>query len=409
VPLFEYKAASVAGIVEHGSIEARDQAGAVERLQSMGFIPIRIEVAGLSANGSGSLISNQPLFRQKNVSQDELGNLTRELATLLHAGLSLDRSMDLLLGMATSEPLRLLLAEVRDKVRGGAAMSAALEQHPEVFGRFYVSMIKAGEAGGSLGNVLGRISEFMERAKDLKETVKSALIYPTILVLVSVISIMLLLTLVVPQFSQMFQESGKALPLPTQIVVSLGDWLQSYWWSLFIAAFLLYRTYRWILMHPIYRMGWDRRLLTLPLAGDLIIKIEVARFARTLSTLLNNGVSLLPAMGIVKDTVNNRMVAGSLEGVQDKLKEGRGLSKPLLELGIFPIMAVHMIMVGEETGKLGEMLNRIADVYDREVQMTVKRMLALLEPVMILGLGLIIGGIILSILLAILKVNSLVG
>lgn len=408
MPLFQYKAASSTGAVESGEIEARDQASAVERLQSMGYIPIRVETDSAKGTDSGGVLSGIALFGKKKVSQDELGNLTRELATLLRSGLSLDRSMDLLLGMAGSAPLRAMLTAIRDDVRGGAALSAAMENHHAVFGRFYISMIKAGEAGGSLGNVLSRISEFMERAKELKETVKSALIYPTILVLVSVISIMLLLTLVVPQFSQMFQESGKALPLPTQIVVTAGDWLRAYWWSLFIGAYLVHRYYRWIVTHPVRRLRWDKKLLTLPLVGGLITKIEVARLARTLSTLLNNGVSLLPAMSIVKDTVNNMTFASSLEVVRDKLKEGRGLGKPLMEQGIFPTLAVHLVMVGEETGSLGEMLNRVADVYDREVQMAVKRMLALLEPAMILGLGLIIGGIIMSILLAILKVNSLV-
>lgn len=408
MPLFHYKAASGTGAIEQGELEARDQAGAVERLQAMGYIPIQVEVAQAAGTSGGGLLSGTPLFGKKKVSQEELGNLTRELATLLRSGLSLDRSMDLLLGMATSEPLQQMLTRIRDDVRGGAALSAAMESHSQVFGRFYISMIKAGEAGGSLGSVLTRISEFMERAKELKETVKSALIYPTILIVVSVVSIMLLLTLVVPQFSQMFQESGKALPLPTQIVVSTGDWLRAWWWTLFIATFFAWRYLRWVTTHPVHRLAWDRRMLTLPLVGDLTTKIEVARLARTLSTLLGNGVSLLPAMSIVKDTVNNRVVSGSLEVVRDKLKEGRGLGKPLMEQGIFPTLAIHMILVGEETGSLGEMLNRIADVYDREVQMAVKRMLALLEPAMILGLGLIIGGIIMSILLAILKVNSLV-
>ncbi len=408
MPSFHYKAANSSGAIEQGDIEARDQAGAVERLQAMGYIPIRVDAALGAGPESSGLFSGGSFFGPKKVSQEELGNLTRELATLLRSGLSLDRSMDLLLGMATSPPLQGMLTKIRDDVRGGAALSGAMESYQPIFGRFYISMIKAGEAGGSLGSVLARISEFMERAKELKETVKSALIYPTILILVSVVSIMLLLTLVVPQFSQMFQESGKALPLPTQIVVSTGDWLRAWWWTLLIGAFLGYRYLRWVLAHPVRRLGWDRRMLTLPLVGDLTTKIEVARLARTLSTLLNNGVSLLPAMSIVKDTVNNRVVSSSLEVVRDQLKEGKGLGKPLMEQGIFPTLAIHMIMVGEETGSLGEMLNRIADVYDREVQMAVKRMLALLEPVMILGLGLIIGGIILSILLAILKVNSLV-
>lgn len=407
MPLFQYKAASSNGAVEQGELEARDQAAAVERLQSMGYIPIRVEVGVADASSSG-LLSGSGIFHKKAVSQDELGNLTRELSTLLRAGLSLDRALELLLNMAENPPLRAMILKIRDDVRGGMALSTAMELHPNVFGRFYLSMIKAGEAGGALGNVLARISEFMERSKELKETVKSALIYPTILILVAVVSIMLLLTLVVPQFSQMFQESGKALPFATQVVVSAGDFLREYWWSLFVVAFLLHRYYKWQISDPVRRYRWDRRLLNLPLIGDLITKIEIARFSRTLSTLLGNGVSLLPAMTIVKDTVSNLVVVTGLETVRNKLKEGRGLGKPLMEEGIFPSLAIHMVMVGEETGSLGEMLNRVADVYDREVQTAVKRMLALLEPVMILGLGLVIGGIIMSILMAILKVNSLV-
>lgn len=408
MPVFQYKAASSSGAVEQGELEARDKAAAVERLQSMGYIPIRVD-AGSAATTSGGLLSGTSIFARKGVSQDELGNLTRELSTLLRAGLSLDRALELLLNMAENPPLRAMILKIRDDVRGGAALSAAMESHPSVFGRFYLSMIKAGEAGGALGNVLARISEFLERSKELKETVKSALIYPTILVLVAVVSIMLLLTLVVPQFSQMFQESGKALPFATQVVVSAGEFLRQYWWTLFLAAFLAHRFYRWQMSSPERRYRWDKRILTFPLVGDLVTKIEIARFARTLSTLLGNGVSLLPAMAIVKDTVSNLVIVTGLGVVRDKLKEGRGLGKPLMEEGIFPTLAIHMVMVGEETGSLGEMLNRIADVYDREVQTAVKRMLALLEPVMILGLGLVIGGIIMSILMAILKVNSLVG
>jgi len=409
VPVFNYKAVGSSGNTEEGEIEARDQAAAVERLQAMGYIPIRVNSGGGDTHTSPGLLSGKSIFSRKHVSQEDVGNLTRELATLLRAGLSLDRSLELLLGMSASEPMQRLITQVRDDVRGGSALSAAMEQHPLAFGRFYLSMIKAGEAGGALGVVLARIAEFMERAKELRETVKSALIYPTILVVVSIVSIMALLTLVVPQFSQMFQESGKALPLPTQIVVTAGDWLREYWWMFFVLAFLVERYYRWQTSEPERRLNWDRRILALPLVGDLVTKVEIARFARTLSTLLTNGVSLLPAMTIVKDTVTNRVISESLETVRDKLKEGRGLGKPLMEQGVFPVLAIHMVMVGEETGNLGEMLTRVADVYDREVQLSVKRMLALLEPVMILGLGLVIGGIILSILLAILKVNSLVG
>ncbi len=399
--LFQYKAAGRAGEVETGEVEAHDEAAVVARLQALGFIPILIEPAETKAGGG--------LFSRRRIGQDQVGALTRELATLIHSGLPLDRALEILINLAQTPPMRALLTQVRDEVRGGAALSKALDAHPAVFSRFYVGMIRAGEAGGALGAVLARISEFMERSRELRETVKSALIYPSILVLASVTSVMLLLIFVVPQFSQMFEQSGKALPLATQIVVRAGDLLRKYWWMIPLGLFLAFRYFSWQMARPERKFVWDGRLLRLPLAGDLLTKVEVARFARTLGTLLANGIPLLAALTIVKETVGNSVIAAGLEAAREDLKAGLGLSRPLMAQGVFPQLAVHMVGVGEETGRLDEMLTRVADVYDREVSLAVKRLLALLEPVMILGLGLLIGGIILSILLAILKVNSLVG
>ena len=405
MPIFTYKAVTASGNADQGEIEAPDQAAAIERLQSMGFIPIRVEATtGTTIRSSSSI-----WLSRRRVSQQELGNLTRELGTLLRAGLSLDRSLEILQRLSGSTGLNQVISSVRDDVRGGSALSDALAKHPSVFGRFYVSMIKAGEAGGALGVVLTRISEFMERSKELKDTVTSALIYPIILLFVAITSVLLLLTFVVPQFTQMFEQSGKELPLATQIVVSAGDFLKKYWWTLLLGAISLRFMVVWWMKNPERRYHAHKRILGLPLIGDLNTKVEIARFSRTLGTLLNNGVSLLPALSIVKDIVGNNYIVSKLEIARDKLKEGQGLGKPLMEQNVFPELAVHMIMVGEETGALDAMLNRIADVYDREVQTTVKRLLALIEPVMILSLGLIVGGIIMSILLAILQVNSLVG
>lgn len=401
--LFQYKAAGAGGEVETGEMEARDEAAVVERLQASGFIPIRVEAA------EAQTAPKRGLFSRQRIGQNQIGALTRELATLLRSGLPLDRALEILISLAQSPQLQSLLTRVRDDVRGGAAFSKALEAHPEIFGRFYVGMVRAGEAGGALGAVLERIGEFMERSKELRETVKSALIYPSILVLASVTSVMLLLIFVVPQFSQMFEQSGKALPLPTQIVIAAGDMLRMYWWTIPLILFVIYRYFVWQMDRPESKFALDGRLLRMPLLGDLMTKVEIARFARTLSTLLASGIPLLAALAIVKETVGNSVIAAGLEAAREQLKAGQGLAKPLMEQGIFPQLAVHMVSVGEETGRLDEMLGRVADVYDGEVSLSVKRMLALLEPVMILGLGLVIGGIILSILLAILKVNSLVG
>lgn len=402
---FRFKAAHPGGEVETGEIEARDAAVAVERIQTMGLIPIRIDAGETAADTS----ARSGLFARRAMTRDQVAAVTRELATLLRSGLPLDRALDIIISLAATHAMKALLQQLRDDVRGGASLSKAMEAHPRVFGRFYVGMVRAGEAGGMLGPVLARIAEFMERSKELRETVMSAMIYPSILVLASVTSVMLLLVFVVPQFSEMFAQSGKTLPLPTQIVIGAGEWLRQYWWALPLGAWLVYRYFAGQMKRPERKRVWDGRLLRLPLAGDLLTKIEVARFARTLSTLLANGIPLLPALGIVRETVSNSVIEAGLAAAREQLQAGLGLSRPLQAAGIFPPLAVHMIGVGEETGRLDEMLGRIADVYDREVALAVKRMLALLEPAMILGLGLIIGGIILSILLAILRVNSLVG
>lgn len=385
-------------------MEGLAQSGIVDRLKSMGLIPIRIDETSTSEGGTGAGFG---LFRKNRVTQADVAIFTQEIATLLKAGLPLDRCLEILIGLSTREPVRDLMTRVREAVRGGAALSVAMESQHGVFSRFYLNMIRAGEAGGALDVVLQRLTEFMERSKELRETVKSALIYPAILIGVAVLSVAILLMWVVPQFSQMFEESGKALPLPTQIVIGAGDAVRHYWWAILLGLVGLYVWFSGQMRKPASRYRWDRRLLSLPLAGELIGKLEVARFSRTLGTLIGNGVSLLTALSIVKDTLSNSVMSEGLGFVASELKEGKGLGKPLMDTGLFPKLAVHLVMVGEETGKLQEMLIRIADIYDREVHSTVKRMLALMEPVLILGLGLVIGGIIMSILVAILSVNDL--
>ena len=404
MPLYRYKAVTPAGEPQEGDMDGPNQAAVADRLQSMGLIAILVEE---TVRKAGAAAKGQRLFGKSSVSQEDVAIFTQEIATLLKAGLPLDRCLEILIGLAATEPVRQLMLQMREDVRGGAALSVAMESHQQVFSRFYLNMIRAGEAGGALDVVLQRLNEFMERSRDLRDTVKSALIYPAILVGVAVLSVVVLLMWVVPQFSQMFEESGKALPMPTQIVIAAGDFFRNYWWAMALGAVGVYSWFKRQMQVPASRYRWDKRLLELPLVGDLLGKLEVARFSRTLGTLLGNGVTLLTALSIVKETLSNTVMSEGLGAVATQLKEGKGLGKPLMESGLFPKLAVHLVMVGEETGKLQEMLIRIADIYDREVHSTVKRMLSLMEPVLILGLGLVIGGIIMSILVAILSVNDL--
>jgi general secretion pathway protein F len=415
MPVYRYKAVSPAGEVSIGELEAANEAEIVGRLRDQGMMPMQVAAsagaplaaAGARAGGAGAK-SRRRWFTPKTVTRDNVSAMTRELATLLNAGLPLDRALELLIALAPTPPVVAMLQQIRDDVRGGKALSQALDTRRDVFSRFYINIVRAGEAGGALGVVLTRLADTMERNKELRESVKSALIYPTILIGVAVTSVVVLLIWVVPQFEQTFSQAGKALPLPTQIVVILGTVMRKWWWA--IAAFIVLLAL-WLPRHlrrPAIKYRWDQRLLTMPLIGDLVTKVEVARFSRTLSTLLGNGVTLLAGLSIVKETMSNGVLANALDGVTALLREGKGFGRPLADTGYYPKLATQMILVGEESGRLEEMLTRVADIYDREVQMAIKRFLAVLEPVMILGLAVMIGGIVFSILLGVMGMSELV-
>ncbi|MGE5616628.1 MAG: type II secretion system F family protein [Bacillota bacterium] len=408
MPFFQYKAVTPAGEMREGILEASSSASAVARLQEMGFIPIRAEEAGTGrAAGEAKPATSILSFTRKGITQNDVGVVTSELATLLRAGLPLDRSVEILINLAPTPRVAELLTRIRNEVRGGASLSKALDAQRGIFSRFYVNMIRAGEAGGSLPAVLSRLAEFMERAKALRGTVTSALVYPVILFLVSIASVVILLTAVVPKFKPIFEQSGKALPFVTQVVIFAGDLLRNWWWALVpIAAVAVWVVAR-KLRDPEMRFALDRWVLGWPLAGDLVAKVEMARFARTLGTLLANGVPLVSALAIVRETMTNSWLASAVGNVARELKEGRGLGRPMMESGRFPLLAVHMILVGEETGRLDEMLMQVADTYDVEVEQAIRKLLAILEPAMILFMALVVGAIILSMLTAMLTIYEL--
>ena len=404
MPRYRYEAVDAAGETLRDELEAPTPDAAVEQLRDRGLLPLSVNEAkgGLLRGGLG-----QPLFsKRRALSRKAIGLFTQQLASLLGAGMPLDRALTILIGVAEDEQSKTLLERVQEKVRGGSALADALEAQG-AFSRFYLNMIRAGEAGGALETVLKRLNEFLERSQALRETVTSALIYPTILLTVAALSVIILLTFVVPQFERLFADAGKALPLATQIVIAIGNGFQHYWWAGLLVIGLIVMTVRRQLSQPENRARWDHWLLRLPLIGDLIAKVETARLSRTLGTLLGNGVSLLNALTIVRETLSNQVLAVALGEVAEHAKTGRGLAEPLLETGNFPKLAVQMIRVGEETGQLQEMLIQVADTYDGEVQTAVKCLLTLLEPVLILGLGVVIAAIIMSILVAILSLNEL--
>jgi general secretion pathway protein F len=401
--LYVYKAVNRDGETVEAQRDAADEQALILSLQNEGCIPIRITPA--SARPFAWFRSGG---RREKISQKEIVMFTRELLTLLQAGLPLDRALTVLMELTERQPaVNGLIGEVLEAVKGGAQLSDALEAQSGVFSRFYLNLIRAGEAGGALENVLERLADYLERTKELRDTVISALIYPAILLTMAALSLLLLLTFVVPQFTEMFESAGKELPLPTRIVVGVAEGLQNYWWALLLLALMGVSFMRYQLADSVRRYAWDRRFLRLPLVGDLIRKLEVSSFSRTLSTLLANGVSVLAALTIVKETLTNRFVADKVDLAVNSLKQGGGLSGPLIETGLFPTLAMQMIKLGEESGRLSEMLERVAVTYDKEIRISIQRALALLEPILIVGLGLVIGGIIVSILMAILSVNDL--
>ncbi len=403
MPVFRYKALNPDGAVDEGEMEAASEAAVIAHLKQAGQLPVKAEE--ISAR---KRIRRGRLFSAGNaISRSQLTIITRELARLLGAGVSLERSLTILISVADDQAERKLLIRLVEEIRGGSSFADAVEAQGPVFNQLYVSMVRAGEAGGALQIVLDRLAEYLERSGEFRAEITAAMIYPAILLTVSVLSLALLLIFVVPQFQRMFDEAGAVLPLPTRIVIGMAEWMQNYWWTLLVLLLIILLGAPRLMSRPGPRQWWDGLLLSMTGIGDLVRKIEVARFSRTLATLLSNGVVLLSALSIVKETLTNSILSNSIKTVSERLKDGETLSGPLLEAGHFPKLACHMVRVGEETGRLDQMLMDVADIYDKEVQQSLRKMLSLLEPLLILTLGVLIAGIIFSILLALLSINEL--
>jgi len=402
MPLFEYKAVSPAGETVTGEMDAPSKDLVIAHLQESGNIPVSAKEVG-----SGFRLSS--LFRgRQGPKQSEIGDLTQQLATLLSAGLPLDRSLGILAELAENERVQGTVEKIRNRVREGGSLSEALEERHGVFSRFYINMVRAGEIGGSLDQTLSRMAEYLERSKELKDSVISAMIYPALLVVLAIASLILLMGYVIPQFTPMFEEFGTELPLLTQIVLAVGTALQNYWWAMIGAFVIALLWFRGQLRRPASRRRWDARFLHMKGVGDVIAKMETARLARTSGTLLINGVPLLSALSIAKNVMSNTVLGDDVAEAAKQVKTGTPMAQALAANGNFPRLALQMVNVGEETGKLDEMLLKVADTYDREVRTTIDRLMALLVPALTLGLAALIGVIVMSVLVAILGINEMV-
>lgn len=407
MPAYRYKAVSArGGEIRRGMIEAPSRDVAIARLQSAGHLPVSAdEVASRPGFDAGRL---SRWLQRDRVTQKDVALITRELATLLQANLPLDHALRVLSQFKLTPPTQRLLRHVLERIQGGASLSEALAAQAGVFSHLYVNLVRAGEASGALALAVGRLADYLERAAELRAYVVTALIYPAILLGFCVLSLVVLMVFVVPAFVPLFVDAGQTLPWLTQIVFALSALFQQYWWGLPVLVVCALWFASRCLTRPAYRLRFDAWCLRLPYVGEVIKQVDMARCARTLGTALANGVPLLTGIRLVKEVIGNRVIARAMDAVAASLEQGRSMAKPLKESGVCPHLAVQLIDVGEHSGQLESMLAKIADIYDKEVQTGIKRLLTVMEPALILGLGGLIAVIIVSVLLAVLSLNELV-
>lgn len=400
MPEFSYKAVKVSGQVVEGVLMADTEPALVAELRQRGFLPIQVHLKG------GVVGSRVAFLRRGRLSSSDRLGFARQLATLVRAGIPLDRSIALSRDLAAKPALREVIGSALKELRSGKSLANSLTSCGDFFPPLYVAMVRAGEASGTLPAVLDRLVEFEEFSDELRSYLVSALIYPALLVTVGGGAIALLLGWVVPRFAQVFEEAGRELPLPTLVLMKVSDIVRGYGWvAVLLVVAMAWAWSRWVRTES-GRLRWDGWRLKVPLVGPVWLKLEVARFAKTMGTLLNQAVPIIAALRLTREVAGNRVIAGAIEPVMQGIKRGQGFATPLAEAGLFPPLAVQLATLGEQTGKLDAMLFQIAEIYDREVRTATKRLVALVEPAVILLMGLIVGGIVVSTLLAIVSMNE---
>lgn len=399
---FTYRVRDRQGKIIVGSLEGDSEITVANKLRQMEYIVLGIkEKAEVPSPG-------EVLMRFKRIKLKDLTVFSRQFATMINAGLSLTKCLNILSVQTENSALAKVIAEVQHDVEAGQALSDALAKHPGIFPPLFINMIRAGETGGVLDEVLLRIAEHYEKETTLKGRIKSAMAYPSAMFGFSMLILFAMITFVVPIFVRMFEGLGGELPLPTRILLAASGFMQSFWYIGLLITIALVYAFRWFGRTETGRLQIDRIKLHLPIIGLLIRKISIARFARTLGTLVSSGVPILQALDIVAETSGNAVVATSVMRTRSSIKEGETIARPLEESTVFPPMVVQMIAVGEETGALDSMLNKIADFYDSEVSATVDALTSLIEPLMIVVMGTLIGGIIISLYMPMFQVITLI-
>jgi len=405
MPLFRYKALSANGEPLDGQMEAGNADEVIVRLQDQGYLPVEARRADESVEG----FSLFALGKKRELSADQVLQFTQQLATLLGAGQPLDRALGILLELPETGEAKKVLERVRESVRGGAPLSVALEQQHGLFSRLYVNLVRAGESGGGLDDALRRLADYLERSRELRSRVINALIYPVILISLVLLSVVFLLLVVVPQFEALFASLNAELAWYTKVVLWTSATLRSGWWLILAALLVIAWWLNKKMADPAWRLRLDQRLLSTRYAGVLIARLDTARLARTLGTLVGNGVPLLTALNLSGNVLSNRVLANALEAASSEVKSGSGLGYALGRQKVFPRLAVQMIQVGEESGELDSLLTKVADTFDVETRDAIDRLLALLVPTLTIVMAFIVAAIILSVLMPIYDMTGNLG
>lgn len=406
MPVYEFSALTSTGKKLKGLIDADSLPAARQKIRGQGNYPVEInETSATAVTTKTPLLSIQ--FGQR-VKQQEVHIATRQLATLLGAGIPLVPALNGLIEQTENRALKTILSQIKDAVNEGNSLTSALMEHPRLFSKVYVNMVSAGEASGSLDVVLDRLAEFGENQHALRSRVKAAMLYPLFMAVVGIIVLFLLITFIVPSITSVFAGSKQALPLPTVMLIGISSFLKQFWWAVLVVVLAAIAVIHRHISRPDGRRQWDQLKLSLPGLSDLSIKTTSARFARTLSSLLQSGVSLIVSLQIVKNIVDNVILADSINEACEELEKGISLSQFFRGNKYFPPMLVQMMAVGEQSGTLDKMLAKAADSYEKEVEVKILALTSMIEPVMILSMGLVVSFIVVSILLPIFEMNQLI-
>jgi type IV pilus assembly protein PilC len=410
MPEFSYEALDKGGKQVKGLIDASSEEVIIEKLRDMGYYPLKV-TPNKKKSAAKADITALPILRIyfHRVKTKHICTFTRQLATLIDAGLPIMRSLTILREQVESVVFKDRIKGMATDIESGSSLSDAMAKHPKIFDRLYVNMVRAGEIGGVLEAVLNRIAEFLEKSQALKGKVKSAMMYPLVVMVLATGIVSFILIWIIPKFADMFAQLGGQLPLPTQILVNASHILIYQSYLVVIAVALIVVFFKWVNKNPKRKYYLDAYKLRMPIFGDLFRKIAIARFASTLSTLINAGVPILQALDIVRDSSGNEVVSRAMADVYQSVKDGETIHEPLSKCPVFPPLVVHMVAVGEETGAIDQMLTKVAEAYDREVDDTVNALTSIMEPVLIVFLGTIVGGIVIALYLPMFNLPKLIG